>query len=259
MQYVLLVWSFLLVGPLALAAAPPNLRTWTSRDGNYVVRAELVDVQSDKVRLRKPDGSIVSVPISRLSAADVDFLATRVPPKKMRGGSPTDPEKAAQLALEQLGLRITGSGLSLADEPKFSKMLRDVLDLRKNLKSAEVALLQQENQATDLRQQISRLTALDVNLNAQLANLRPGDATMNNKLIGAINANRSQVELLRNSLLQQEEVIKVARGVANEAREAFIQAILNMRTMAERLSQQYARLSASEEAKRALQQWNAAS
>ncbi|MHB0956587.1 MAG: TIGR02281 family clan AA aspartic protease [Pirellulaceae bacterium] len=259
MQYVLLVWSFLLVGPLALAAAPPNLRTWTSRDGNYVVRAELVDVLSDKVRLRKPDGSIVSVPISRLSAADVDFLATRVPPKKMREGSPPDPEKAAQLALEQLGLRITGSGLSLADEPKFSKMLRDVMDLRKNLKSAELALLQQEKQATDLRQQISRLTALDVNLNAQLANLRPGDATMNNKLIGAINANRSQVELLRNSLLQQEEVIKVARGAANEAREAFIQAILNMRTMAERLSQQYARLSASEEAKRALQQWNAAS
>jgi aspartyl protease family protein len=149
--------------------------------------------------------------------------------------------------------------LVLADESKFSKMLRDVTDLRKNLKTAEAGLVQQEQHASDLKRQITSLTALDVNLNLQLANLRPGDATTNNKLVAAINANRSQVDLLRNSLQQQDEAIKTARGAANEAREAFIQAILNMRTTADSLSQQYAKLAESDEAKLVLRQWNLAS
>ena len=236
-----------------------DLRTWTSRDGNYVVRAELVEVEGADVRLRKPDGSIVSVPINKLCAADRDFLASQSAPKKMPASVESDGEKSARAALEQLGLRISSTGLVLVDETKFGKMLRDIMDLRKNLKTTQGALVQQEKHASDLKKQIAGLMALDVNLNAQLANLRPGDATTNNKLVGAINANRSQVELLRSSLQQQDEAIKTARAAANEAREAFIQAILYMRTTADSLSQQYARLTASDEAKQALQQWNSAS
>ncbi len=258
MRYPVLVGLLLLWLP-ALAQAALDLRTWTSRDGNYVVRAELVEVAGADVRLRKPDGSIVSVPISKLCAADRDFLASQSAPKKMPAGQESDGEKSARAALEQLGLRISSAGLVLVDETKFGKMLRDIMDLRKNLRTAQGALVQQEKHASDLKKQIAGLMALDVNLNAQLASLPPGDATTNNKLVGAINANRSQVELLRSSLQQQDEAIQTARGAANESREAFIQAILSMRTTADSLSQQYARLTASDEAKQAVQQWNAAS
>ena len=128
------------------------------------------------------------------------------------------------------------------DEPKLGKMLRDVMDLRKNLIIAEATLVQQEKNAADIKKQLTALLALNVNLNSQLANLRPGDTTTNNRLVGTINANRSQIELLRNSLQQQAEAVKTARTAANDTREAFIQAILNMRATADSLSQQYAKL-----------------
>ena len=247
-----------LVGSPSLIALSDQLRTWTSSDGNYVVRAELIDADDKEVRLRKPDGSVLTVPFSKLSAADRAFLAGRgagkAPP-----GTTSDSEKTARAALEKIGLRITSSGLIPADEAKFSKALRDVLDLQKGVKTAESALAQQEKQGADLKHQIDNLLALDVNLNAQLANIRPGDATANNKLVAAINANRSQAELLRSTLEQQDATIKTARGAANDAREAFIQAVLGLRTTADNLTQQYAQLQASEEAKQAVAEWNAAS
>lgn len=232
----------------SLIARSDQLRTWTSNDGNYVVRAELIGADDKEVRLRKPDGSLLTVPLSKLSAADRAFLAGRgagkTPPS-----TTSDTEKTARAALEKIGLRITSSGLIPADEAKFSKALRDVLDLQKGVKTAESALAQQEKQGADLKRQIDSLLALDVNLNAQLANIRPGDATANNKLVAAINANRSQAELLRSTLEQQESATKTARGAANDAREAFIQAVLGLRTTADNLTQQYAQFQASEEAK----------
>jgi clan AA aspartic protease (TIGR02281 family) len=173
---------------------------------------------------------------------------------------PADPdaEKSARAVLEQLGVRVSSSGLALLDEPKLGKMLRDVVDLRKNLMTAEATLVQQVKNEADLKKQLTALLALNVNLNAQLANLRPGDTTANNRLVGTINANRSQMELLRNSLQQQAEAVKTARTGANEARETFIQVVLNMRTLADSLSQQYAKLIESDEAKSAVKQLSAA-
>ena len=256
MRYPVLVLSLLLLQP-SLTHAFPDLRTWTSSDGNYAVRAELVDVDGANVRLRKSDGSIVSVSIAKLSPADRNFLASQSP-KKMPLTADPAAEKSARAALEQLGVRVSSSGLALLDEPKLGKMLRDVMDLRKNLIIAEATLVQQEKNAADIKKQLTALLALNVNLNSQLANLRPGDTTTNNRLVGTINANRSQIELLRNSLQQQAEAVKTARTGANETREAFIQTILNMRAVADSLSQQYAKLIESDAAKSAVKQLSAA-
>ena len=230
MRYPILVLCLLLVQPSLRCTQSPDLRTWTSSDGNYAVRAELVEVDGSIVRLRKPDGSIVTVPLAKLSAADREFLASPSP-KKTPPAADSAAEKAARAALEKLGMRVGGSGLVLVDESKLSRMLRDVADLRKNVIAADTALVQQEKNDADIKRQLTALLALNVNLNAQLANLRPGDTTTNNRLVGTINANHSQIELLRNSLKQQAETIKTARTAANEAREAFMQAILNMRTL----------------------------
>lgn len=64
----------MLVGLLLLAASPALARKWTDSTGQYSVEAELAGVKGDDVLLKKPDGSIVPVPISRLSDADRRYL-----------------------------------------------------------------------------------------------------------------------------------------------------------------------------------------
>lgn len=66
-----------------LAAEPPaKLRTWTDVTGNFKVDAELVKVTSNVVQLRKANGKVVSLPLSKLSVADQQFLAFEMPVKR---------------------------------------------------------------------------------------------------------------------------------------------------------------------------------
>jgi clan AA aspartic protease (TIGR02281 family) len=259
MRHLVLIAGLLLVPPSAARGAP-ELRTWTSSDGKNVVRAELVEVDGDVVRLRRPDGVTIPVPLAKLCPADREFLAVQAAKKKKEAAAPdSSAEKVARAALEQLGVRVSNSGLVLSDEFKLARLLRDATELQKNLAATEAGLIQHERNAAEAETKLSTLLALNISLNAQLANVRPGDATTNNRLIGSINANQGQIELLRQSLRQHAEVMKTARSAANETREAYIQAILNTRTLADSLSAQYAKLLASDAARSAVQQWNAAS
>lgn len=51
-------------------------REWTDNTGKYRIRARLLEVTADAVRLKKEDGETVEVPLNRLSPADREF-ATR--------------------------------------------------------------------------------------------------------------------------------------------------------------------------------------
>lgn len=62
-----LIWGLLAVGP-SLAAA--DVRTWRDESGKFEVRAELLDFDGEKVRLAKEDGKEITVPLSRLCAAE---------------------------------------------------------------------------------------------------------------------------------------------------------------------------------------------
>jgi WD40 repeat protein len=53
------------------ASLRAETRKWTARTGNFSVEAELIDVTGDKVVLKKADGMMVTVPLERLSLADV--------------------------------------------------------------------------------------------------------------------------------------------------------------------------------------------
>ena len=58
-------------------AADPTatgIRKWTSADGQFSVQAELIRQSSAAVRLKKSDGSVITVPKSKLSAADREYL-----------------------------------------------------------------------------------------------------------------------------------------------------------------------------------------
>jgi hypothetical protein len=61
--------------PPATKADSRTFRTWTDVTGQFKVEAELVSAAGGSVQLKKKDGSLVNVPLDKLSAADRDFLA----------------------------------------------------------------------------------------------------------------------------------------------------------------------------------------
>ncbi len=52
-------------------------RQWVDVTGQFTVEADLIDVRDGNVQLRRQDGSVISVPLDRLSEADRRFLASR--------------------------------------------------------------------------------------------------------------------------------------------------------------------------------------
>jgi hypothetical protein len=59
-------------------------RTWTDVTGKFKVKASLVGVRNGKVTLKKEDGGTISVPASKLSDDDRDFLTRTEPNPKKR-------------------------------------------------------------------------------------------------------------------------------------------------------------------------------
>lgn len=87
---LLLGWVLLTIPAMALGAdsarktgartPPAPIRTWTDASGTHKVRATLVDVQEGNVRLKKTDGTIVTVPLEKLSEADQKWATEHAPP-----------------------------------------------------------------------------------------------------------------------------------------------------------------------------------
>jgi len=56
-----------------------GFRTWTDITGQHKTEAEFVDFKDEKVRLRKRNGRVVTVPIEKLSRADREFVKQNAP------------------------------------------------------------------------------------------------------------------------------------------------------------------------------------
>jgi SLA1 Homology Domain 1 (SHD1) protein len=65
---------------LALSSQFCWARLWSDASGQHKIDAELVDCQKGVVKLRKPDGKVVDVPLSKLSAEDVGFIKEKMKP-----------------------------------------------------------------------------------------------------------------------------------------------------------------------------------
>src|SRR5262245_2764712 len=65
-------WSSLVL--LLLLAASADAREWSDTTGKFKVEAELVDVTSDVVRLKKAPGDEVNIPLAKLSKGDQEHI-----------------------------------------------------------------------------------------------------------------------------------------------------------------------------------------
>jgi hypothetical protein len=61
-----------------LQASAPSVRTWTDSSGKFQLQAEYVGLEGEKVRLRKSDGTVIAVPLERLSTADQQFIREKL-------------------------------------------------------------------------------------------------------------------------------------------------------------------------------------
>lgn len=69
------IWLPLLIGLLAVAGNSSFGREWTDSTGEFSVEAELLQLKDGKVRLRRKDGRTITVPLSKLSKKDLQYLA----------------------------------------------------------------------------------------------------------------------------------------------------------------------------------------
>lgn len=70
---------------LVVSPAPGDgLRVWTDASGNHKTEAAFVETTANGVRLRKPDQTIILVPLNRLSAADREWVGRRNLPAPVR-------------------------------------------------------------------------------------------------------------------------------------------------------------------------------
>jgi len=137
----------------AVAAGAAESRTWKDNTGRFTVEAELVGVQGGQVHLRKADGSVIAVPLERLSEADRLHLqspsgtppaaapstADAAAPSKQAGaagpasGRNPSPLKFGHAAIDRaLGQRVTlpTAGSSLAELARqWSDQLQIAIEL----------------------------------------------------------------------------------------------------------------------------------
>ncbi|WP_197531328.1 redoxin family protein [Posidoniimonas corsicana] len=91
-------------GFAATVSVGADPRVWTDVTGRFKIEAELVAVEGGTVTLRKPDGSEVAVPTSKLSQADLRFLKEhnshppeRIPDRRPRARGREDSASAGEI------------------------------------------------------------------------------------------------------------------------------------------------------------------
>ena len=226
-----------------------DLRTWTSASGSYQVVAKLTSISAEVVTLKTKDGKQIEVPLEKLSVKDRIFVKSIRPSK-----NPT--RTTAKEALRRKGVWVTGNGLRLADEAQLSKGLRASTKKLKILQTALGNLAQAEQRLVENRQAIRQRVQLYAQLNDQLARLPAGKVATGERVKAMINANVSKLKLLQETRKDLEQRRYALQAAASEAREAYIQYVLDLRDTARDLETQYDQLVADPEVQAAIKKLN---
>src|SRR5262245_18651124 len=164
----------------------------------------------------------------------------------------------AKAALAKAGVRVLPTGFTLASESDMSRELGKSTQLRRNVLQTQKDLQAAEQQAAVAQNALTQLRVQHTQLSAQLANIDPNDVALNNKLVGALNAIKGQHDLGQQQREKLDEQVRAARAKSNEAREAYIQYVLDTRKLAGNIQADYTQKAADPEIKFALAKLNQA-
>ncbi len=238
---------------LLLLITSVEARKWTSSDGRFSVEAEYVAATDTSVQLKKSDGTVINIPLAKLSEQDKQHIATL-----SKASVPTSDSSSeeAKVLLEKKGVRLSTYGLSLPAETELATGLKGITKNRRELVMAGRKLTIAQQRVNEAKQRIIGLTQLNVRLNAQLTTVNPQNITLNNKLVGALNANASQIELLHTIEKEAEKLVRAERTSMIEIREAYLTVILKLREQADTIQDTYEKLAADPQVTSAITELN---
>jgi clan AA aspartic protease (TIGR02281 family) len=179
-------------------------------------------------------------------------LAQEPAPPAAATPGPTPGE--AKATLEAAGFKVSVSGIALPAEAEFAKQLKDVLAIRKNFLLAEKEFHAAEAELDQFNAAITAVKQEMVRMNAALANNLPVE--QHNRIVGALNAMNGQIELSEQQQKKGEDKIKLARAKANEAREAYVEKLLQLRAEGEKVEQIWSKAAADPKQQAALAKVN---
>ncbi len=101
-------------------------RTWTDSTGQYTVEADFVDLTAGIVRLRTDSGSIIRLPLEKLSVADQRFVKLRAKKSPPKARQPDAPKQGA-------GAGPIGAAAGAAAKKEFRSRRVDAFVLASNM------------------------------------------------------------------------------------------------------------------------------
>lgn len=161
--------------------------------------------------------------------------------------------------VEKIGLRVQGKQLVLMEEVEFVKELARCKELNATVRKGQSDLRLHEKNLKAGNEQIDRLRGEIARLNGQLAQVAGGNVALNNKIVGTLNVLSSQLQ----DLVEKRETFagegRKMRGEHNQARELFVQHVLDLRQKADALDAAYAAKVNDAEIATAVRDWAQAS
>jgi clan AA aspartic protease (TIGR02281 family) len=175
-----------------------------------------------------------------------------------KAGSGNSAEAAARAKLSEKGVRVSHSGLALIDEKELGKAFTEANSLKRKLVSAAKELQAAQQEIEQMQENLHARLQANVEINQQLATVPRSNVVLHNQLVGAVNANSSEINLLMQDQERSKKDIDEVRKKSNGARESYVQQVAEIRALVDRLSERYAALKSDPDAQSALAEWNSA-
>ncbi len=164
--------------------------------------------------------------------------------------------KSAEAALKQHGLRRQGNMLVLINEPELSKLLNDQKKFKREIVSAGKLLAETLGIERAAQQELNQYRQQRRELNAELQNVR--NVERHNRIVTQINELTARMEEIQEDKSTDNRV-KETRQAYSQARERYVQLVLDARKLADKLNDRWDELAHDSQALAAVRQLNEAS
>jgi clan AA aspartic protease (TIGR02281 family) len=162
-------------------------------------------------------------------------------------------EDAPEGVLKTHDLRRSGMSYVLPAEAEVQKKLNEAKALYQRLTVARMRQRQFEQAVSDNRMMVQQMTQQRIMLNQQLS--RVTTAQENNRLVAMINQLNDEIDLMRQQAADPAMAKEINAQVPAQ-REAFTQAVLDLRQLVNQATETYGALAQNEEVKSALDALN---